>query len=443
MLLEFKAQNFRSFRDEAVFSMLAAGSVKEHDGSDDASDNNLAASPLLKEKVLKFAALYGANGSGKSNLIRGLTAMRSAVLRSVLNDKLISRLSEEAFRFDVDSENQPSSFEITFTNNSALYRYGFEFFKGKVTAEWLFRKASGSSKESYCFKREGQEIKTNPRLWRKTTGLASKTRNTALFLTVCSQFNIQEAIEIKEWFRKKLLIISEFDQQLLDMTALAFRNEKPLQSDILAFMQEIDSSILGINVNLHDFKPSDLPEPIRSVLSEKQLENLGNSKEVEILTQHDRFLKDKKVSTAQMSFSTESAGTQKAFALSGPWFSAIRQGATLVVDEFGASLHTKLAIELVRVFQRSQGDAQLIAATHDTNLLRKDLLRRDQIWFTEKNAIGATDLYSLVEYRIEQARAVRNDASYSKDYLAGRYGAIPFFGNVDQFLGGFANDEKS
>lgn len=113
------------------------------------------------------------------------------------------------------------------------------------------------------------------------------------------------------------------------------------------------------------------------------------------------------------------------------------------MDEFGSHLHTKLSLDLVKIFQKAtNASAQLIVATHDTNLLRRDLLRRDQIWFAEKNDRGVTDLYSLVEYRIDQARAVRNDASYGKDYLLGRYGAIPYFGDVEQFLGGWINDGK-
>lgn len=124
--------------------------------------------------------------------------------------------------------------------------------------------------------------------------------------------------------------------------------------------------------------------------------------------------------------------------MAGAWFATLSKGGTLLVDEFGVSLHTKLSIELVKLFLRkfNYSDQQIVA-THDTNILRKDLLRRDQIGFTEKNPMGATDLYSLVEYKINQAQSVRNDASYSKDYLLGKYGAIPYFENTDALIKDF------
>ena len=119
----------------------------------------------------------------------------------------------------------------------------------------------------------------------------------------------------------------------------------------------------------------------------------------------------------------------------GQWFDSLLNGKTLIVDEFGASLHTKLSFELIRLFQSTiNRGAQLILTTHDTNLLRKDLFRRDQIWFVEKDKEGVSDLYSLVEYKINQATSVRNDASFEKDYLQGKYGAIPFFGDIEQFV---------
>ena len=116
----------------------------------------------------------------------------------------------------------------------------------------------------------------------------------------------------------------------------------------------------------------------------------------------------------------------------------------MVVDEFGASIHTKLSLELVRLFQSglNRANAQLIFTTHDTNLLRRDLLRRDQIWFAEKDQHGVSDLYSLVEYKINQATSVRNDASFEKDYLLGKYGAIPYFGNIERFIAENGVDEK-
>lgn len=150
------------------------------------------------------------------------------------------------------------------------------------------------------------------------------------------------------------------------------------------------------------------------------------------------------VGNEPLNFKFESLGTTKLFALLGPFFDTIHNGGILIIDEFGTSLHTQLSIELLKLFYSTMNAsyAQLIITTHDTNLLRKDLLRRDQIWFIEKTSKGVSDLYSLVEYKINQANSVRNDASFSKDYLLGRYGAIPYFGNLDKFISEYGKEEE-
>ena len=442
MLIEFRVQNFLSFRDEATFSMLAAPSVREHDGSDDPSRSNLLSEPFGRDRVLKFAAIYGANGSGKSNLIPSLAAMKNAVLFSLTDETILAQLYAQHFSLEKEYSERPVSWEAFFVENGISYRYGFEFQGGEVTAEWLFRKKMGAARESYCFEREGSEIKVNPRTWIGAKGVAAQTRKSALYLTTCAQFNVADAIAVKNWFAKKLVILSSGETESFFRTIHLFRNDERMRTDIVAFLRQLDDGIRNLRLKVERIRdPAALPAHVRASLS-GILTSEGVEK-YDLFTQHDCLEKDGSVSSVEMPFAVESAGTQKAFALTGPWFEALRNGGTLVVDEFGALLHTKLSLDLVKIFQKTtNATAQLIVATHDTNLLRKDLLRRDQIWFAEKNDHGVTDLYSLVEYRIDQARAVRNDASYGKDYLLGRYGAIPYFGNVEQFLGGLANDGK-
>ncbi len=428
MLFEFRVQNYLSFCQEATFSMLAANSVKEHNGSDDPADSNLLTFASGRESILKFAAIYGANSSGKSNLIRSIADMRYAVLESNLNDECLLRLSNNAFKLTVDSQTKASAFEISFSIEETLYRYGFEFFNGVVTSEWLFRRQAQASRESYCFRRENSDIKVNSRSWKGAGGIDAKTRANALFLSTCAQFNVEEAIQIKDWFRNKLVILSGVDNSAVGFTVSKFHNDPEWRAQILGFMHQIDAGIRNISVKFRDL-PQSPSEP-----------NTVKKHFIDIFMERDLYRDGEAVGTVKLPFAYESEGTKKAFAFSGPWFEVLKNDGVLIVDEFGASLHTALSIELVKVFQKSTTSrAQLITATHDTNLLRKDLLRRDQIWFTEKNFYGATDLYSLVEYRIDQARAVRNNASYGKDYLLGRYGAIPYFGDVAQFLGSFGS----
>ena len=248
-------------------------------------------------------------------------------------------------------------------------------------------------------------------------------------------------MEIKEWFRKSFNILSGLDETL-HFTANQFLHDGVMQKEILEYIKLIDLGIQNITISDETVKNEDeikknlissgiLPPALVSTLKEK-----GNIRRLEISSFHNFYKGKEDVGQVPLPFNQESLGTQKTFSFLGPWFDTLRRGGVLVVDEFGTSLHTQLAKKLLQLFQsilNKQG-AQLIITTHDTNLLHRDLLRRDQIWFTEKDRLGYSDLYSLVEYKINQASSVRNDATFSKDYLAGKYGAIPFFGNIDSFI---------
>lgn len=440
MLIDFAVGNYLSFRDEVSFSLLAARSVKEHAGEDSPEDDNTIPLPGGKDRLLKCAAVYGANGSGKSNLLKCLAHIRQAVLTSSADDNVMARLSENHYRFAAESETKPSWVELTFFVEETTYRYGFEFLKGTVTQEWLFKKPAESRRESYCFKRIGKTVEVNAAKWPEARGVAKKMRSDALFLSTCAQFDVREALMLKGWFRKSLLVLTDHEKPALQHTVEVFEHDAELKATILDFIRLIDLGIRNIEI-----QKTPLPTGDETVAQLKRLLSAagfpvpsGILNRVEIFAEHDVYADGKKQGTLRMPFEAESEGTQQIFALAGLWFGALRSGATLLVDEFGASLHTKLAVELVKLFlQPCNVTAQLVVATHDTHLLRKDLLRRDQIWFTEKALDGASDLYSLVEYRINQSTAVRNDASFGKDYLAGKYGAIPYFGNVTQFIKDF------
>jgi hypothetical protein len=297
-----------------------------------------------------------------------------------------------------------------------------------------------SSRESYCFKRERKEISVNIKTYKGANGISSKTRHDALFLSTCAQFNVEIAMTIKNWFRKQFNIMSGIDDSTIDYTANQYLHDKEMHKRIIDFVRLIDLGINDITI-----KESDADKSTDSMTSGQRLmePEIAELKKLEILSEHLRYEHDEVKDTMFVPFGIESLGTKKIFALLGPWFDTIIHGGTLLVDEFGASLHTHLSIELIKLFQSSLNTgAQLIITTHDTNLLRGDLLRRDQIWFTEKNKYGSSDLYSLVEYKIDQASSVRNDASYSKNYLLGKYGAVPYFGNIPQFIADFSDENK-
>lgn len=447
MLVDFNLRNFLSFKDEISFSMLAAKSVKEHESCDSNESCNLICVPNSDSKLLKVAAIYGANGSGKSNLLMAMSFFKDMVINSFRNDSILRQAKDLSYQFSVESKEEPSSFEMMFIVDDKRYRYGFELFNESIESEWLFVKPLNSIRESYCFKREKKNITVNSKTYKGAGGIASKTRHNALFLSTCAQFNVEVSMIIKEWFRKRFNILSGLDDDTMHYTANQYIHNPEMHKRIIEFIKIID---LGINdIAIKESDVDNVPESVNQfveALSQNPnvvKSEITNLKRVEILSEHKRYdhgvLKD----TLFTPFGIESLGTKKIFALLGPWFDTILNGGTLLIDEFGASFHTKLSIELIKIFQSSLNkNAQLIITTHDTNLLRGELLRRDQIWFAEKNGFGASDLYSLVEYKINQANSVRNDATFNKDYLLGKYGAIPYFGNIPQFLKDFSQDGK-
>lgn len=447
MLIDFTLRNFLSFKEEVSFSMLTAKSVKEHEQYDSNGLCNVINVPNTDSKLLKVATIYGANGSGKSNLLSAMSFFKHMVLDSFKNDSILHKMAELSYQFSVESQEEPNSFEMMFIIEDKRYRYGFEIFNKSIESEWLFIKPLKSSRESYCFKREKKNILVNSKTYKGAGGISSKTRHNALFLSTCAQFNVEISMTIKEWFRKRFNILSGIDDDTIHYTASQYIRNTDMRNRIIEFIKIID---LGINnIEIKESEIDKVPDPVNQFVdaitkSPNVIKSeITDIKKIEILSEHKRYNHDKLKDTILTPFGIESLGTKKIFTLLGPWFDTILNGGTLLIDEFGASLHTKLSIELIKIFQSSLNhEAQLIITTHDTNLLRGELLRRDQIWFAEKNALGVSDLYSLVEYKINQANSVRNDATYNKDYLLGKYGAIPYFGNIAQFLTDFSDNGK-
>lgn len=440
MLIDFTIRNFMSYREEVSLSMIASTTVKECESNEGSSNVSILGNG---KRVLRTAAIYGANGSGKSTIIAAMEFFKSMVLQSFVDENVVKHLSKLYYRFDVASSKEPISMQMIFISNGERYRYGFEVFQNKIQSEWLYILFEGSIKESYCFKREGQNFKVNYNVVKGARGVDAMTRSNALYLSTAAQFNVKAAMEVKEWFRKRFNVLSGLDDTLR-FTARTFMHNNVIRSQILKMIATIDNCIKSVSVseNVKEVNPQD---PSFEILSRLGINMLtGTSEQVEKIEQHELEIKathnlycdNQVIGDEYLNFKFESLGTTKLFALLGPLFDTIQNGGVLIIDEFGTSLHTQLSVELLKLFYSVMNTygAQLIITTHDTNLLRKDLLRRDQIWFAEKNETGVSDLYSLVEYKINQANSVRNDASFSKDYLLGRYGAIPYFGNIDNFI---------
>ncbi len=426
MLIEFSVGNYRSFKEQVTFSMVAANLVAK----DKKLDENNVFEVDDDLKLLKSAAIYGANASGKSNLTKALGFMRWFMINSSKETQSTEKIGVERFKLSTETEDKPSFFEIVFLINGKRYRYGFEATRDKVVSEWLFYVPK--SRETKLFERKLDNITVSKTY--KADGIQQKTRHNALFLSVSAQFNVKIAEEILDWLTNKVKIVSGLDDRGYRGYTVSCLMNNDNKDKILQLLKKLDLGFGDVKVEESEFTidslPSELPDEIKNFI----LTNVGRKGiSVSVQTMHQKFDgKGNPVSTDMFDLDAqESEGTQKVFALAGPLVDALKNGKVLIIDEFDARIHPLISRAIVELFNSNEtnpSNAQLIFMTHDTNLLSNKLFRRDQIWFVEKNRYGATDLYSLAEYK------VRNDASFESDYIKGRYGAIPYIGNLNHLI---------
>lgn len=418
MLVSFTIKNFRSFKFERTFS-LEASSISEHKAS---------VKVLNKYKLLPLAILYGANSSGKSNLIKALKLMNKMVLDSVkLNDTDLLPFSP--FALDDISEKQPTFFEIQFIKNNCLYRYGFEYNAKEIISEWLYEKCFGE-KEYNLFIRSHDLIDVSEKRYEEGMGKEGLTNSNRLFLSLVAQLKGEKSRLVMDWFNNCNVLSGLHGEGYAGFTLGMFYEGLKGVDEATAFFRKLQLGFKHFEV-----KKSELPKDVMERIPMEIKDKIKEGKVVDVLTSHDVFdesglvIGEKVFDEDEM----ESEGTKKVIELSGPIFDTLNEGKVLVVDELDAKLHPLLTRNIVLLFmdpEKNKNNAQLVFATHDTNLLDLKLIRRDQIWFTEKDACDSTDLYSLVEFKDNNGNTVRNDKNIAKDYIAGRYGAIPFIGRM-------------
>jgi hypothetical protein len=424
MLVEFSVGNFRSYYEPISLSLLAA---PLH-----ASDKRLDQENTFEvcgQRLLRSATIYGANASGKSNLVRALRFMRDLVCGSSKESQAGEPIGVERFRLNAEAVDQPAYFQIVFWLDDVRYRYGFEVDEQRVHSEWLYH---ARQRETRLFVRDGEDFDLSGG-FKEGRGLEMRTRPNALFLSVVAQFNGKTAIDILTWFSRQLVIVSGLsDAAYGTKTVERLERDESFRQRTLHLVREADLSISGLRVERLGYGGVVLSTtPVTGV---GEAERLGALRETgmvsrRVQTQHQVF--DGKGSPAGWVIfeldEQESKGTQKMVYLAGPLMETLDEGKVLVVDELDARLHpliTRVVVELFHSSETNPHNGQLISTTHDTSLLRKEYYRRDQVWFAEKDRYGATDLYSLAELK------VRNDASFDKDYVAGKYGAVPLIGGL-------------
>lgn len=427
MLVEFTVGNFCSFRDLATLSLVAAKLTSQ----DEQVDLNNVFAIENQPSLLTSAAIYGANASGKSNLVEALEFMRNFVIRSARETVSTGGIAANPFRLNPRTLQNPSHFEVIFILEEVRYRYGFEATSERVTAEWLYR--APKKVESTLFERQEDEIKVGPS-FREGRNLERHTRPNALFLSTVALLNGAEALRIVRWFRELRIL---WEDRALPFSLVAQRKlaNPASEAEIKTFIKQLDLSISDLFLETTEIEA---PPSSRFMTNEYQSDSLlsdqGSStprtlRRTRVKTTH-KLYEDSGEEIGETAFDLrddESAGTQKLFDFAGPLLEALQQGVVLVIDEFDARLHSTLTRELIKLFNdrtTNPRHAQLVFTCQDTNLLDQSLLRRDQIWFVEKDSKGASSLYSLAEFR-----GVRNDLHLERSYIQGRFGAVPY---VDQ-----------
>lgn len=387
MLLQFSITNHRSIKETAIISMKAAA---------DKTMKEVLISPDGKKELVPVMAIYGANAAGKSNVIHALLLMREMVCGSYAKPLKGAELPYEPFAF-VDGQTEPTTFEIIYYYESIKYAYGFSFDKDRIISEYLYHWPNG--REALVFSREKDEYEFRESIQEQLT-LAGRTSENRLYLTSSNEWNCAQTEKAYLWFQKNLrgLIATGVSNE---STIDAIRKGGDGKQHILKEMMLAD---LGIcNVELSGTKEKPIISTVHQLTDDS-----GEKKQYTLL------------------LGQESVGTQRFFSRIGLWMDALNSGAVLVVDEIEASMHPLLTRHLIEMIQdqtTNQNHAQLIFTTHDTGLLDLKLLRRDQIWFAEKDEkTMQTDIYALTEF------SPRKEENIARGYLQGRYGAIPFIG---------------
>lgn len=427
MLIEFRVSNYRSIGEEQILSLVP--DTKKSDSADNVISNG-------KHNALNAIALYGSNASGKSNLLLSMSLLDKLVNLSGRSAST-TKLPYDPFLLRKGWEKKPTKFEIIFVIKGNKYRYGLEFFDDSIISEWLYKKSIG--REVDLFLREKDTIDTSSALKgniKIIDAAIEATKSNALFLSTCDMFNIDEAKTIFQWF-KNFQMIDGLNTETI--TTVKLWENKNYQEKINKYMMNLDLGIIGIDVSTRDFDSTELPDFLNDNARNIIIKELSGKKRPTVYTKHKLYSsigKETKDSISWKLEERESAGTNKAFHLSGPILWALVNGGVLIIDEIEAKLHPIMTLETINLFLNkitNPNKAQLIFATHDTNLLTYSKLRRDQIYFSEKNNWESTEIYSLSDFvyldKTNSLKKERPDADKEKRYFEGRYGAIPKLAN--------------
>lgn len=421
MLIEFKVSNFKSIRQIQTFSLVTSKHKELMDSH--TFDAELAEQSSIK--LLRSAAIYGPNAAGKTNLVRALKVMDTIVRTSALEKSRGDLLPVVPFKLHHESRQAPSTFEVTLLVQGVRYQYGFSATKERITEEWLY--AFPKNRIQRWFKRTwnwdeqkhnwefGAFLTGEKTIWQKST------RDNALFLSTAVQLNSQQLQPVYDWFNTTLYYSESFEILGSDpVFSASFCADGGDKGKIVNFLSEADLGIDDVRVTKEIFNPKDLPQDMADTVRQMIIREMENEELYNVKTIH----RDSHGEFVEFDLEDESDGTRKIFALAGPFLDSLERGHVVFIDELPDNLHPALLKLLVGRFNNKEtnpGNAQLIFTTHETHMLDQNILRRDQIWFCEKDKTQATRIYPLTDFRPRKMRENLEAA-----YLSGRYGAVPY-----------------
>lgn len=423
MLIQFSVENYRSILGRQTLSMAASKYFKEQEQSNTFDAGSIEQVPRL----LGSNVIYGPNASGKSTLVGALGFMRDCVINSAKESQADEEIDVAPFKLTAASREADSEFEAAFVEDGVRYQYGFRCNRERFTEEWLFAYPEGRTQKWFQRAFDPHNNKDDYRFstsflgGRKRQDWREQTRGNALFLSTALQFNNEQLKPVLNWFQKRLRIIKAHQPFAPGFTVARCREDADRRR-ILAFMNSADLPIADIQIKSQMFSPDFLPEDMPTTLRDEISQQMTGKEIVQVKFMHEDVETHEAIEFDQ---EEESDGTRALFAFAGPWLDVIENERVLVVDELDTSLHPLIVHYLVRLLHRQNRKAQVIFTTHDTTLISQKILRRDQIWFMEKDDKNATQLYPLSDY------SPRENEAIERGYLNGRYGGIPFLKDLD------------
>lgn len=423
MVTNFTVENYRSIDERVILSFDASAAIKDM--------VTRGYTPVFGGRVLNAMAFFGANSSGKSNVFKAVGWMRSIIVHSIrLNDG--ERLPYDPFLLS-DKEPHPTRFELTFVDGQDKFTYGFSYTAERIEEEWLLAKYPRRSLKT-LLKRTRDRIDIDAENFSEGNTIVAGSvplNANRLFLSLAAQLGGDVSKRVMEWFRTKLNIVSGIrDNGFARVTKEMLHSGSGYKDDILQFIGSMDLGFDVVTTKMENIDEMSLPKGLPA-------EVIASLREHPLIT---AYSKHKKLNAEGLTVGTvdfdideqESDGTRKLFNLSGPIVDTLKNGKVLFIDEMDAQLHPLLSKEIVNLFnspEANKNGAQLVFTTHDTNLLSKKILRRDQVVFVEKSAETrfATKLTPMMSITLENGSKPRTDSNYEKNYLDGKYGAIPYY----------------